>query len=53
MSTEFKEFSAKKTQTDVFDILISTEKMGFFKNRFLAHVKNWSTIWAGIPWRYG
>lgn len=27
MSTEFKEFSAKKTQADVFDILISTEKI--------------------------
>ena len=29
MSTQFKEFSAKKTQADVFDILISAEKMFF------------------------
>lgn len=31
MSTEFKEFSAKKTQANVFDILISADD--FFKKK--------------------
>lgn len=34
MSTEFKEFSAKKTQADVFDILISADD--FLKKTFLS-----------------
>lgn len=34
MSTEFKEFSAKKTQANVFDILISADDFFLKKKRF-------------------
>ena len=49
MSTELKEFSAKKTQTDIFDILISAEKMFFYKTFYsprqkLEHDMGWYSL---------
>ena len=49
MSTELKKFSEKKTQTDIFYILISAEKMFFYKKFYsprqkLEHDMGWYSL---------